>query len=529
MTQNQRLTCTISSGILLSLPWLETFPGTILLIAFVPLLFTEDFYASYKDKKTNGELFLYISLTFFIWNTASTWWIANASIAGAATAILLNTLLFSTVFWLYHITKRTAGNLIGSLSLVAYWTAFEYGYLNAEISWPWLNLGNGFAHDIRLIQWYEYTGTLGGTIWVLTVNLFIFDLVKKLLKPVRPSAMIRNIAETLLLIAIPITFSLVRFSSYEEKAAPCTVTVIQPNIDPYQVTSINEQCRTLIGLIDSSENKNVQYYLAPEAALDGPIWENSLQNNGWLKQIRKNMTRFPHAYMITGATTFKLYKTDERIPATARRSSTTDNFFSSFNSALQLDTSKNIKVYHKSKLVVGVEKMPYAETLKFLKPVVEKLGGSFASHGTQNYRSVFSTAGNNARIAPLICYESVYGEFVTGYIRNGANLIFILTNDGWWGNTPGYRQHLSFASLRAIETRRSIARSANTGISAFINQRGELVKTLGWGIRGSISATLNTNSKITFYTEHGDFLGKIAVWISAGICLLMLWHFLKSR
>ena len=79
-------------------------------------------------------------------------------------------------------------------------------------------------------------------------------------------------------------------------------------------------------------------------------------------------------------------------------------------------------------------------------------------------------------MAPVICYESVYGEYSTGYIKKGAQAIFIMTNDGWWDNTAGHRQHLYFASLRAIEARRAIARSANTGISAFVNQRGDILQ-----------------------------------------------------
>src|SRR5574343_444659 len=74
----------------------------------------------------------------------------------------------------------------------------------------------------------------------------------------------------------------------------------------------------------------------------------------------------------------------------------------------------------------------------------------------------------NLKLAPAVCYESVYGDFMAKYIRSGAEVICIITNDGWWGNTPGHRQHLAYAKLRAIETRKQIIRSANTGISCFV-------------------------------------------------------------
>ena len=120
----------------------------------------------------------------------------------------------------------------------------------------------------------------------------------------------------------------------------------------------------------------------------------------------------------------------------------------------------------------------------------------------------------------MICYESIFGEFVTKYISEaGANFIFVITNDGWWGDTPGYRQHNSFSALRAIENRRSIARSANTGISSFFNQKGEMLKSLGWWERAAIKETLNANDKITFYTRHGDYIGRVATF--TGIVLLL--------
>ncbi|MBE0653559.1 MAG: apolipoprotein N-acyltransferase, partial [Bacteroidales bacterium] len=196
------------------------------------------------------------------------------------------------------------------------------------------------------------------------------------------------------------------------------------------------------------------------------------------------------------------------------------NYYDSFNSALQIDTSGNIPVYHKSELVVGVEKMPYTKYLGFLQKLMLRLGGTFRSHGTQENRETFTSPQDSLKVGAVICYESIFGEFVTEYITEaGANFIFVITNDGWWGNTPGYVQHNSFSALRAIENRRSIARSANTGISSFFNQKGEMLQNLGWWERSAIKETLNANDELTFYSKHGDFTGRMAVF--AGIILLL--------
>jgi apolipoprotein N-acyltransferase len=120
----------------------------------------------------------------------------------------------------------------------------------------------------------------------------------------------------------------------------------------------------------------------------------------------------------------------------------------------------------------------------------------------------------------VICYESIYGDFVREYILNGADLIFIITNDGWWDDTPGYRQHLLYGRLRAIEMRRSIARSANTGISCFINQRGDILQKTGWWNKTAIKGTLNKNEEITFYARTGDTIGRVFSFLAVFLFLI---------
>ena len=137
------------------------------------------------------------------------------------------------------------------------------------------------------------------------------------------------------------------------------------------------------------------------------------------------------------------------------------------------------------------------------------LGGTVSMKTTQENRVAFAGI-DGSKVAPIICYESVYGDFVTDYVKAGAEFLAIITNDAWWGDTQGHKQHLNYARLRAIENRRSIARSANTGISAIINQKGEIEKELGYGLRGSLKGSVNKNKELTFYSKHGDYLAKLA-------------------
>jgi apolipoprotein N-acyltransferase len=197
----------------------------------------------------------------------------------------------------------------------------------------------------------------------------------------------------------------------------------------------------------------------------------------------------------------------------------------SYNSAFQMDSTENLPIYHKSMLVVGVEHMPFKWLLKSMEGLTLKLGGTMRSQGRQELRDAFPSPQDGTRVAPVICWESIFGEYVTDYINDaGAHFLFIVTNDGWWRNTAGHRQHNTFARLRAIETRRSVARSANTGISSLINQRGDELARMGWWKRSGLRGTLNKNDSITFYVKHGDYLGRIAVLLTV---ILLLYSFIK--
>lgn len=131
-------------------------------------------------------------------------------------------------------------------------------------------------------------------------------------------------------------------------------------------------------------------------------------------------------------------------------------------------------------------------------------------------------------IAPIICYESIYADYVSKFVDKGAQIIFIITNDGWWKDTGGYQQHSMYAKLRAIESRRYIARTANTGISSIINHLGETEISLGWDIRGVIEYSIPLLNNKTFYVRHGDYIGRISAFISIILCLLLYVNILTS-
>jgi len=520
------------SGLLLVPAWYEWGHGLILLIALVPLLFVEDDLDARKAEFGSGAFFRDAMLTLFTWNVTATWWIYNATFVGVVAAVMINTLMWSLVLWCFHLVKRKLGSQIGYFSLILFWITWEFIYHNSEISWPWLTLGNGFAYNIRFVQWYEYTGVLGGSLWVLVVNVLIFNSIKGYLTGIPRRSMIAQVVLIAVLIVGPAAISMVRFYTYKETPRPKTIVVLQPNIDPYKkFIAIPSMEQTQVQLTEAAKlaDSTVDYFIAPETSINNNIWMDQIEQVRDIMMIRNFLNKYPRAAYVPGIQCIKLYRPGDKLSDNTRDLPGTDMKYEVFNAAVEIDSSRHIPFYFKSKLVVGVETMPYKKYLKFLEPLTVRLGGAFRGWGRQDYRGVFFSPTDSTGVGPIICYESVYGEFVTGYVKNGANLLFVLTNDGWWGDTPGYHQHNSLSSLRAIETRRSIARSANTGISGLINQKGEEFQRLGWDKRGALKGVLNANNALTFYVKNGDYIGRGAAFFSVLMALIYFSNSILAR
>ncbi len=524
MKRYQLIFLSLFSAFLLSSPWLEILPGWILFVAFLPLLIIEDQLSQQKASNKSIVFFGYAYLSFLIWNASTCWWIMHATLVGMILVVFLNACFMAMVWWLFHSFKRIFNTRVSGLALITIWLAFEYVHHYWDIGWPWLTLGNGFANHVKMIQWFEYTGVLGGSLWVLLVNLISFRLYKYFFKDDRLE-LIKQAVIVFLLILIPIVYSWWIFSSYKEKGKRIEVVVLQPNIDPYteKFESISpfEQIARLIELTDSLVTESTRYVVAPETAIP-PVWENdSLASHQYIIPFKEMIDRYPNLQFIVGATTRKSFHPNEEMPGTVRKDVDKDLYYDVYNSALQIDKRTEVQIYHKSILVSGVEKMPFSKYLSFIEDYIIDLGGTTGSLGSQSEPSVFNGL-DSVVIAPVICYESVFGGYLTKYVKKGAELIFIITNDGWWKDSPGFKQHFSYARLRAIETRRSIARSANTGISAIINQRGEVIQYTDWGVKTAMKGEVNTNNELTFYVRYGDFIGRISSFMAVMLILFLI-------
>lgn len=526
------------SALLFSVSWPTYGVPFFIFFAFVPLLLMEQNISKFSNIKKKGWAVFGLSyFAFFIWNIVTTGWLyysktpdGSNSLLAVAIPVVVNSLLMSTAFQLYHWYKKVRGTYFGLVFFVAIWLSFEKFHLGWEFTWPWLNLGNAFSEYPKIIQWYDTIGATGGSFWILLINVFTFYTIRIWEAGRIRKDLIKNVTILLVLIFIPIFISIYKYNSFQEKPiGKVNVVLLQPELDPYNEKYSKDSLQILDELLTLAEQNSkgkVDFFIAPETAFPG---RGSLSENGFNKSISINiakefLTKHPKSILLTGASTHKFLFSE----------SETENYSvklqdgvwaNSYNSALQIIPNQKVDVYHKGKLVPGVEIFPY---IRFLKPILGDamldFGGATSSLGIDKERKVFTNNFNKAKVAPIICYESIYGEFVTDYVRNGANLLAIMTNDSWWDNSEGHRQLLSYARLRAIETRREIVRAANSGISAHINARGDILEDTIYGDQTALVVKANLLEENSSYTKIGDLISRIAIF---ALGFLLVYHFGK--
>ena len=541
----------------MSLPWLVPHMGWTALIGLLPLLIMERLAAEEGRK----HFWWWHYGTFVLWNAVTTWWIAGATVGGAVFAVLANALQMSLVFGTFRWVKRRLGGALPYIFLASAWLAWEKYYLTvAEISWPWLVLGNAFADTTSLVQWYSVLGHLGGSLWVWLSNLSLFGLMVALsdgrMARWNGKARLAAFAGAFVALFGPMVWSWC--ISYEASGQELKVVIGQPNYDPYekfQSLSREEQDNRFLDLLEQADWSSAEptLVLAPET-FTSQVYTNAVGMHETSLRFQEFLQRHPQATLIFGASTYEPVRAySQPDPCAYEMGKEADGktlWILLHNSAILTDTSARYQLFHKSKLVVGTELTPYPKffiplekllnhgdylmakdigqkEISCLSMVMPETGESASAKNYADATADSPVSGNTKAdatadvpvsdrkvpIGTAVCYESVYGEYCTGYVRKGAQLLTVITNDAWWGNTPGYKQHFNYSRLRAIETRRWVARCGNTGVSAIIDPCGRVLERTPWWEPTVLEGTVKLSTYQTFFVRNGDIVGRISVFL----------------
>ncbi|MGB0177474.1 MAG: apolipoprotein N-acyltransferase, partial [Owenweeksia sp.] len=420
----QRIGLALCTPLLLWIAWPEAGITPLLFVGFVPLLFLE-------RQVTNGwQWFLLTWFSFTVWNILGAWWVGQADWIGVVATVFFSALPMSLALVLFRFIKRKLGNQRGYIALPFLWICMEGVHKYWDFSFPWFTLGYGFADRVTWIQWYEYTGSYGGSLWIWLINILIFLSLFSFSRhrEWRPLTG-QLVLITTLLILLPILISYKQYSNYKSHGTPADVVVIQPNIDTYTEKfelSEQEQLQKFINLAQPLLDDSVNFLVGPETYLPNGIWEDRFDRSASLLKLKQLCRQYPGLHIVIGATTLQHYQY-ENSSYTARPMEDEEGYFDMFNTALFINREDSIHTYHKSKLVAGVEMMPL---YRYIEPLfgeyIRFKGGVSGTLGTQKERSHFSSLDGNFKAASVICWESDFGEYVSDYVRNGANLLFVI-------------------------------------------------------------------------------------------------------
>ncbi|MFN4298234.1 MAG: apolipoprotein N-acyltransferase [Thermaurantimonas sp.] len=508
----------------------------LMFVAFVPSLWLFENISDAESKKYRAfRVWFVMYVAFALFNLFVTSWIWNAHWSGVVAVCTFNAGLMALVFLAAHKVRHVLGPKRGWIALVAFWLAFENFHQDWEMSWPWLTLGNAFAHHPEWVQWYDITSVSGGTLWIWIVNILIYKVLKQFLNKSVPFRRLAfSYISIVLWIGLPIVYSLYKYNTYIDNPVGSTrVVIVQPNFDAYtEKFDLPQtfQIQRFIELAQSKMDSSTEWVIGPETMLPEPVEESAAMYHPDYQLLNAFKEQYPRVNLLLGASTYASYTDPAKVTPTARKYTNAEAWYDVFNAAAFFGEVYKPKFYHKSKLVVGVEHFPFSTVLKpLLEHAVGSFGGTTGTHGIQKERTVFLHSVNGSGTSSVICFESVFPEFVSLFVKNGANFISIITNDDWWGNTTGHRQHLHYARLRAVENRRWIARSANTGVSAVINSRGDILQSLSYKTAGALAADIPLLTEQTFFTATGDVISRVSWFLSGFLALYALAFALRKK
>ena len=553
------------SGLLLSVAF-PPFPIFITtFFAFIPLFFVLN-EEEQMPKTLKNRKFPYIYITFFIYHLCSNYWISTVQEnsdpylfwAGIALDIF-HPFFFFFPFLLLFISNRLVGKSLSLWLFPMFWTIFEWLHSIGDMGYSWLSIAHTQYTNLYWYQIIDIAGIWGATFLLAMANILIYKLMlngkntngKYSFKTLFNSTVKKIYGVTIYaIVMIPMTYGFVVMNNfdYERQLAEnnfLNIGLIQPNINPWDKweTSRFKQIQTHLRLQDSLINSikevnatgNLHLCIWSETAI--PVLDLSVNRDMKLDFITQDLIR-TNTSLLTGIAKYYFYEPNEDLPVTAKYFDNDENKefpFSSFNAALMINPAqwsierdiegnfaaenllnnnfreKNVTMqfHYKAKLTPFAEGFPYVEYLSFAKDWLRwGVGISAWTKGKKTDNLVVENGGKTAKIAPIICIESVYPDHVRKFVINGANIISVITNDAWYDYSSGPWQHYVIAATRAIENRRYIARSANSGVTGFIAPTGKTIERAPQYKEIAIAASIPiiSSDNLTLYTRYGDYL-----------------------
>jgi len=507
------------SGLLLALAF-PPFPFHYLI--FVGLI---PYFLVLEKRETLAEINRATYFMAFVFSLLTVYWVGGFTVGkdyylmiSGFVLLFFNPLLFLIASTLFYFALRTFSRKTAMLLFPFFWVCYEYCFSLTDFQFPWLTLGNSQSKFLHFIQLADVVGVYGLSLIILFINLFFFLSYRHYLKKSNYKI---PLTIALLLVMLPIIYGVIKENSFKESGKKIRVGLVQPDLDPYEKWSggnLNEITGKYLSLSREAVAKKAELVIWPETAL--PVYLLSGQYTEDLDSIR-NFVNASKVSLLTGMPNFISYMKNEKVPSDAKYNQAGDFYFTNYNAILLFNPdSIRIQSYGKMKLVPFGEHTPFADQLPFLGDLIKwgvGLGGWNIGKDTTNFKLGISPPAadyelgetqstNNQQLTTninaVVCYESIFPELIAAFAQRGSEMIAVVTNDSWYGNTSGPYQHKEISVLRAVENRRSVVRAANGGISCIVNPLGVTVAETKMYTKDVLVGNVSLNSEKTFYTRH---------------------------
>lgn len=466
---------------------------------------------------------------------------------GGVLTVLVHPFFFLIPILLTYLISKSAGKTYALILFPLLWTGFEYWHNLTEFAFPWIEIGNTEVYNLNRIQYAEFIGVHGITFIACIISVLIYLLVSKIYKHewrINSRNCVISITALIILIITPNIVSSIILKSHSDNlyfnnpdsTKNIRTSIIQPNVDPFKKWASENKDAIVTKYIEGL-NAGLKYkpdlLVLHETAAPYYFLEDYNQNYSSRFFDFVNLNK---KYVIMGIPHVSYYPDSLSAPENARIMSYSRKRYRNCNSAILLEPDKSkdeYQIHMKVKLVPFSENAPYSKQLPFMGKII-KWGVGISAWDRGDSLVIFNMNNNllnkKTKFSTLICFESVFSDYVREAAKKGAEFLVIITNDGWFGNSFGPIQHERFAVLRAIENRKWIIRAAQTGISCFIDPLGNIYDEIPVNSEGIVSRNIIANNEVTFYSYHGDITG-ITGYYSCYLTLItgIILHYVKRR
>jgi apolipoprotein N-acyltransferase len=532
--RQEQLLCALS-GLMLGLSYPPVPLYFLVFVALVPYLFV------ISKRKELVEISGATYLMGFVFTVTSLYWVGSWAkdadtfllIAGA-TLMFFEPLLFLIPSTLFYLARKRFSINVSFLSFPLFWVFYEYIYSVTEFRFPWLTLGNSQSYFTSFIQIADIIGAYGISLIILFSNIALLLIVLNYLHA--KTIHFPSFAVFLLLIILPLIYGIIKTSDYSGSERTVKIGLIQPDFNPHkkwEAGSLDEQLNIFLSLSNEAVNQGAEMIVWPEAALPGYLLGPSYP--GQVKKIT-DFIDSNNVFLLTGMPDATYYFDKSKAPPDAKPLKNSDAVYTSYNSILLFSPgSDDVQKYGKIKLVPFGEKVPLVDYLPFLGDIIKwnvgitgwNTGKDTVVFHLNNYS--FDSGLSEIFVGGLVCIESIYPDFCASFVQKGAEILVVVTNDSWYGNSSGPYQHKEFAALRAVENRRSVVRAANGGISCLIDPLGNTIAETNMFERDVLVVEAGISNTLTFYTKDPLLIPLICVTAVILLILISIYDKLKFR